>query len=559
MPVITQMCVLAAAILFGMTASLADPPSQHVDLLIRGGTLVEGTGAPRQRADVAVKGGYILMVGTGLKVAAASTVDATGLIVAPGFIDAHNHSGPSLVKPAHAAELDIHLNERYIRQGVTTVVGGPDGETSPSDLRKLLQAYRAAGVGTNVAYYVGHNAIRTEVMGQNQNRAPTAQELERMRALVREGMQAGMVGLSTGLMYSPGLFSEIDEVIALAKEVAPFHGIYESHVRDPHRALLQSDWEAIEIGRQAGIPVDLTHLTTPGRSNRGLMKAVIELVESARRQGVQVVSDQYPYHAVAVMQLWAVLSYPRELNLHTRDEIRAALKDPIHRAQIQRETITGGESGFSHYKASSPSSILILVCPGCESLEGKFISEIASERQVSGFDAIADLLVNTSKDIVVSAGGFFEEDVQILLPQPWNMIASDGLPEARSIQEFSSEHPRSTGTFPRVLGFYVREQKLLTLEEAIRKMTSAPAEFLGLHGRGQIKPGAVADLVVFDPEQISDRSTWKEPGTMPVGVVHVIVNGRMVLKNAVMTGRAPGRYLHRGGATEILEPPHGPN
>jgi len=559
MSLIKQMGLFAAATLLGVTAYTVASSPQPADLLIRGGTVIDGTGLPRWRADVAVKDGHILVVGSHIEVTAAAVIDARGLIVAPGFIDAHNHSAASLAKPADTTDLDIHLNERYIRQGVTTVVGGPDGEISPADLNSLLKAYRAAGVGTNVAYYVGHNAIRTEVMGQNQNRAPTAEELERMRALVREGMQAGMVGLSTGLMYSPGLFSETDEVIALAKEVAPFHGIYESHVRDPHRALLQSDWEAIEIGRQAGIPVDLTHLTTPGRSNRGLMEAVIGLVENARKHGVDVVSDQYPYNAVAVMQLWASLNYPRELNLHGRDDIRAALKDPVRRSRIERETITGGESGFSQYKASGPASLLILVCPGCQSLEGKFISEIASAHQVSGFDAIADLLINTRKDIVVSAGGCFEEDVRTLMGEPWNMIASDGLPEGRPIREFSSEHPRSTGTYPRVLGVYVRELKLLTLEEAIRKMTSAPADFLGLEGRGRLAPGAAADLVIFDADKVRDRSTWKEPLAAPVGIVDVIVDGRLVLRNNVMTGKAPGRYLHRGGGTDSLEPSHGQN
>lgn len=520
---------------------------ERVDLLIRGGTVIDGTGAPGTRSDVAVKDGRVWAVGPGLLVLPHTVIDAHDKVVTPGFIDAHNHSPPQLAQPEH------HLNETFIRQGVTTVVGGPDGEISPADLRRLLAEYRKTGVGSNVAFYVGHNAIRTEVMGQNQDRAPTTSELERMRALVRDGMQAGAVGFSTGLMYSPGLFSETDEIIALAKEAAPFHGIYESHVRDPHRALLQSNWEAIEIGRQARIPVDLTHLTTPGKNHRGLMKAVIEQIENARRNGIEVVADQYPYTGVATGPLDHLLNYPAELHLqaHSVEALKAALRDSTQRGEIRRETLTGGASGFSLYKSSGPSSILILVCPGCERYEGQFISDVAAEKQVDGFDAVVALLLSTQSDIIVSMGGFFEDDMQALMKKPWVMVASDGaIPTPNAI----GPHPRYTGTFPRVLGHYVRELHLLTLADAVRKMTSAPADFLGLKGRGRLTVGAVADIVVFDPARIIDRSTWKKPLASPVGVSDVIVDGVEVLKDGTMTGNAPGRYLKRGGESEALAP-----
>jgi N-acyl-D-amino-acid deacylase len=539
----------AVALLLPASAHFASAqtPAERVDLLIRGGTVIDGTGAPGTRADVAVKDGRIWGVGSGLHVLPHTVIDAHDKVVTPGFIDAHNHSPPQLAQP------ELHLNETFIRQGVTTVVGGPDGEISPADLRRLLAEYRKSGVGSNVAFYVGHNAIRTEVMGQSQDRAPTASELERMRALVREGMHAGAVGFSTGLMYSPGLFSETDEVIALAKEAAPFHGIYESHVRDPHRALLQSNWEAIDIGRQAGIPVDLTHLTTPGKNHRGLMTAVIEQIENARREGIEVVADQYPYTGVATGPLERVLNYPAELHLRAQspDALKAALRDSTQRAKIRRETLTGGASGFSLYKSSGSTSIMILVCPGCERHEGQFISEVAAEKQVDGFDAIVALLLSTQSDIIVSFGGFFEEDMQALIKKPWVMVASDGaIPKSNA----PGTHPRYTGTFPRVLGHYVRELKLLTLEDAVRKMTSAPADFLGLKGRGRLVAGAVADIVVFDSTRIIDRSTWKNPLTSPVGVSDVIVDGVEVLKDGTMTGNAPGRYLKRGGDSEAIVP-----
>jgi N-acyl-D-amino-acid deacylase len=545
--VLRQLSTAVAALVVLAGAGVAQGAAEPVDVLIRGGTIIDGTGAPRQRADVAIKGDRIFAVGSDLHVTPTTVIDARGKIVAPGFIDAHNHSPPQLARPG------LRLNETFVRQGVTTVVGGPDGEVSPADLRRLLDAYHRTGVGTNVAFYVGHNSIRTDVMGKSQDRAPTGAELEHMRALVREGMQAGAVGLSTGLMYSPGLFSETDEVVALAREVAPFHGIYESHVRDPHRALLQSDWEAIEIGRQAGIPVDLTHMTTPGKNNRGLMKAVIALVENARHDGIEVVADQYPYTGVAVGSLQEVLNYPQDLHVsaHAAEQVKAALRDPAKLARIRRETLSGGTSGFSLYKSSGPASILILVCPGCEQYEGKFIAEVAAEKQVDGFEAMVGLLLSVQGNVVVSMGGFFEEDVQALMKQPWTMIASDGaIPIADE-----RVHPRSTGTFPRVLGHYVRELHLLTLEDAIRKMTSAPANFLGLKGRGRLEAGAAADIVVFDPQTIAERSSWKSPSVASVGVSDVVINGVPVLAGGSMTGHAPGRYLERGGGTRSLAPP----
>jgi N-acyl-D-amino-acid deacylase len=536
--------LLGAALLSSAIAGAA-----QVDLLIRGGTLVDGTGAPGRVADVAISGSRIVEVGTDLKSRARRVVDARGKVVAPGFIDMHNHSDGALVSS------DGFLNDAFVRQGVTTVVLGPDGGHSPSSMQELLRNLRTRGAGTNVAFYVGHNRIRTEVLASDQNRAPSAAELAKMQGLVREGMELGAVGLSTGLMYSPGLFSQTDEVVALAKQVAPFGGVYETHVRDPHRGLLQSGWEAIEIGRQARVPVDLTHLTTPGKNNRGLMRAVIELVEDARREGIEVVADQYPYPAVATLQLWGVLNYPADLGLETSDEIRAALRDPGKRARIREETLSGSTSGFSHYKASGPDSILVLSSPDLPGYEGRFISEIAAERGVDGFDAVAFLLESSRSDIVASMGGFYEEDMRLLMRRPWAMIASDGFVRMAGSggAKYLSSHPRSTGTFPRVLGKYVREEGVLTLEEAVRKATSAPAEFLKLPERGKIIAGHAADLTIFDPQSISDRSTWKEPDAPPVGIEAVLVNGQFALRDGKLTGMAAGHFVRRGAPSLQLK------
>jgi N-acyl-D-amino-acid deacylase len=529
-----------------VTAVAAD---SRVDVLIRNGLVVDGTGSPPRVADVAVRGDRIVDVGEHLKARATQVVDARFLAIAPGFIDAHNHSQGAL------DSAQGHLNEGFLRQGVTTVVLGPDGEFAPTAIESLLKAFRARGVGTNVAFYVGHNGVRTEVLGSEQNHAPSAAELARMEALVRRGMQLGAVGLSTGLMYSPGLFSTTDEVVALARQVKPFDGIYETHVRDPNKALLQSDWEAIDIARQAAVPVDLTHLTNPGKNNRGLMRAVIDLVENARHEGINVVADQYPYAAIATIQLWGVLNYPPDLALESREAIRVALRDPVQLARIRAETLSGGRSGFSQYNASGPDSILVLSCPDLPAYEGRFISDIAAERGVDGFDVIAFLLERTHADIVVSLGGFYEEDMRSLMVRPWVMIASDGVVGAVGhALDFSSDHPRATGTFTRVLGKYVREEHVLTLEEAVRKATSAPADFLGLPERGKIAPGYIADLTLFDPGKVSDRSTWKEPREFAVGIDSVLVNGRFALRHGVLTGVAAGAFVRRAAPAVVLKP-----
>lgn len=528
-----------------LVLSAAVPIRQPVDLLIRGGTVVDGTGAPRRRADVAISNGQIVAIGRQLSVTPRAQIDAAGLVVAPGFIDSHNHSAITLTTEEGS------LNKAFVQQGVTTVVVGADGEQSPDRMETLVASYSKRGIATNIAFYVGHNGVRQAVLGDDQDRAPTPEELARMQALVRKGMEMGAVGFASGLMYTPGLFAETDEVVALAKAAAPYGAVYETHVRDPHRALLQSNWEAINIGRQAGIPVQLTHLTTPGKQHRGLMRNVIEQIEDARRDGITVVADQYPYNAVATTTAWALLGLPEELKLKTREDIRAALRDADKRALIRRETLTGGKSGFSQFKASGPSSILILSCPGCADQEDRFLVEAAAARRLDGFDALVALLLEASDDIVVSLGGFYEEDVQRLMVQPWTMIASDGyIPDIVFGAGFGTAHPRSTGTFPRVLGRYVRELRLLTLEDAVRKMTSAPADFLGLEGRGRVRVGAVADLTIFDPKTVADASTWKQPLTPPRGIMHVLVAGKPVLRDGASTGERPGTFVRKSPASK---------
>lgn len=506
------------------------------DVLILGGTVLDGTGGPAVQADVGLRGDKIVFVGRAQGATARDTVDAAGLVVAPGFIDSHNHTERSI------READKRLNEGFIRQGVTTVIGGPDGGLAPAQIRELIAAYEANGIGTNVAFYVGHNAIRREVMGEDQRRAPSPEELERMKALVREGMELGALGFSTGLMYEPGMFSTTDEVVALAAEAAPYKGIYDTHDRSPVRNYLASVREAIEIGERAGIPVKLGHLKTVGLENKELNRAVISMVEAARARGLQVVSDQYPYDGAATSTLEEIIVLPQEMREQPGFDLKAALRDPATRKILKETSEQGIDGGFAWLKATGYSSMRITRSTDYPELVGRYLSELARERRKNPFDLVAELILGAKDPVGITLGAVLEEHVRELLVQPWNMIASDG---GYSDGITPAGHPRSTGTFPRVLGHYTRDEGLLTLESAVYKMSGFPAEFHGFRDRGRIAPGMAADIVVFDPETIADRSTWTEPQLYPVGVQHVLVNGTFVLRDQKMTGHAPGKFLAR--------------
>ena len=543
----TRALALAALLSFACA-----PSAEVADVLVRGGSVIDGTGAPPTPANVASLGGVVVYVGPDAP-EARDTVDATGLIVAPGFIDVHSHTPPALM------DADRRFNEGVIRQGVTTVVGGPDGGFSPAHIRELSETFSRQGVGTNVAFYVGHNAIRSEVMGEDQQRAPGDDELDAMRTLVREGMELGALGLSTGLMYEPGMFSETDEVIALAQEVTAFGGIYDSHVRNPVHDLLGSDREVVAISEAAEIRGKIGHLKAVGLHNEGAIREVIGLVESARARGVDIVSDQYPYDGAATASLTDVVVVPPELTdlaAAQRESggrqsgsetflglLASALSDPGSRAALKEASENGVDGGFAWLKATGYGSMRITSSADYPELVGAYLSEIAEARGVDPFDAVAELILAASQPVNLTLGAIKEHDVRNLMVQPWNMIASDGGYADGS--DSPGGHPRSAGTFPRLLGHYVRDEGVLSLEEAVRKITSLPAESVGLEGRGVLSAGAAADLVAFDAERIIDRSDWDHPNRFAEGVEHVLVNGVVVLRDGEMTGEAPGSVLGR--------------
>ena len=520
-------------------------PPTNLDLLILGGILVDGSGQESSHTNIGVQGDRITWIGED-GAQATDTLDATGLVVAPGFIDVHSHTVPALLEPQR------RMNEGVLRQGVTTVVGGPDGGFGPEMIRTVIEALGNNGSGTNVATYIGHNAIRENVMGEDQQRAPNPSEFGTMRTQVREGMELGAVGFSTGLMYEPGMFSETSEVVELAREVAPFGGIYDSHVRNPVHAFVESDQEVVSISEGAEISGKIGHLKAVGLHNEGRINDVIDLVEGARSRGVEIVSDQYPYDGAATSSLIGIIVIPSSMtdleglrssgpvDSEAAARFRSMLVDPSRRTQLKEASENGIDGGFAWLKATGYSSMRIVSSTDYPELVGVYLSELPEEGQ-DPFDAVMDLIAGASASVNITLGAITEEDVRTLMIQPWNMIASDGAYADGS--EAGRGHPRGAGTFARFLGHYVREEGVLPLEEAIRKITSLPADFLGLMDRGRIEEGYAADLSIFNAETIIDRSDWDYPQRFAEGIVHVLVNGIPVLRDGSLTGQTPGVFL----------------
>ena len=500
------------------------------DLLIRNGTVIDGSGMPGYRADVALVGGRIVRVEwAGLDPAVAvQVIDAAGLTVSPGFIDLHAHLEPLSRLPGA---------ESHVRQGVTLALGGPDGG-GPLPLGTYLDTADRAGLGINVAYLVGHNAIRRTVMATD-NRPPTAAELARMEAMVSEGMADGAFGISTGLRYVPGVYSNTDEVIALSKVAAARGGIYTSHLREEGVGLIAGVAEALEIGRQAKIPVVLTHHKAVGRHGWGKSVVTLALVDSARRAGTDVMIDQYPYTASytgldVLVPPWALAG--------GGEALRGRLAIPALRDSIRRGVLDLilNDRGGADLKRVQFSRV------GWDpSLQGKTLADWAVRRGLpptpeTGVDLVLEGVLKGEAGMVFHV--MDEADVRRIMAHPQTMIASDG-----ELTKFGEGvvHPRNYGTFPRVLGRYVREERVVSLEQAVHKMTGMPAARLGLTDRGCVRAGCVADLTLFDPAKVGEVGTFADPHHYPVGIPWVLVNGVPVVANGAMTPARPGRAIRK--------------
>ncbi|MBU6367417.1 MAG: amidohydrolase family protein [Gemmatimonadetes bacterium] len=500
------------------------------DVVLANATLVDGTGAPRRRGHVAMADGMIAAVQEApLPVGSAvRTIDVRGQVVAPGFIDLHAHLEPLLELPDAMSAA---------RQGVTFALGGPDGG-GPFPLAATMDSAAATGIGINVGYQVGHNTIRRQVMG-TANRAPSAEELARMRAMVGQGMRDGAFGLSTGLIYIPGTYSNLDEVLALAEEAGRAGGMYTSHLRGEGLALIEGVAEALEIGRRARVPVVLTHHKAVGPRMWGQSVTTLRMVDSARAAGTDVMVDQYPYTAASTT--FDVLLPPWAL-AGGRDSLRARLAVPAQRARIEAEILglLRNDGGGGDARRVQFASV-----PWDSTLNGRTLRDWADRRGVgAGLEAVVPLVIegyfNGGAAVVLHL--MDEGDVRRIMAHSTTMIASDG---RLSAPGNSVPHPRNYGTFPRVLGEYVRERQVLTLEEAVRKMTSMPAARLGVTDRGCLRVGCAADVVVFDPGTVRDRATFTAPHQYPEGIPWVFVNGVAVVADGVPTGARPGVVVRK--------------
>jgi dihydroorotase/N-acyl-D-amino-acid deacylase len=517
------------------------------DLVVSGGRVIDGTGAPWVRADVGIRRDRIAAIGDLSAAEAKKRIDARGLAVAPGFIDLLGQSELSVLIDPRA--------ESKIRQGITSELTGEGISPAPmndawvhekedwlrkyrlkvdwTDLRGYFRRLRKARPAINVGVMVGAAQVRGVVLGFDDVQ-PDAQQLARMQQLVEEAMEQGALGLSTGLIYQPGSFAKTDELIALAQVAAKHGGFYATHLRSEGARIFEALDEAFAIARAASIPVEIWHLKV-GRSHWGHMQEVVARIERARANGIDVTADAYPYVASA-NGLHA--SLPDWVNAGGVDDLVARLRDPALRDRIARET----------GRDLDADAILLVSCvdPGLKKFMGKSLSDVAREMDLSPELALMQLVLQDRGKVGVARFSMKEEDVQTALRQPWVALDTDYGARA-SDGPFGGEgaHPRAFGTMARILGHYVRDVKLFTLEEAVRKITSLPARRMGVWDRGVLRPGAYADVVVFDPDRIEDTATFEQPQRYPPGIETVVVNGRVVLHQGKRTAERPGRPLLR--------------
>ena len=531
------------------------------DLVIANGHIIDGTGSPWYSADIGIRDGRVAAIGSLGGVARARSIDAKGMVVAPGFIDMLGQSERTiLVEPRLPSK---------IYQGITTEITGEGDSAAPqnaavrkamehkcthlriecdwSTLREYYARLEKQGIGINVASYVGATQVREMVLGFD-DRQPSASELEAMRRLVRESMWDGAVGVSTSLEYPPAPYAKTDELIALAAEAAHYGGIYATHMRSEGDAITQALDETLRIGREAHIPVEIWHLKVAGKENWGRMGEVSTRLNAARAAGVDVTADTYAYTAwsndmSAFIPPWA--------HDGGKDKLVARLRDPATRARIRKDLLTPATSWDNEWnEISGPQDVMItsVLNPKLVQFQGKRLTDIAAAWHVDPIDALFDFLVADDAYTYCAVFGMSEPDVSLALQQPWVSIINDS--EGASPKGLLGQdhpHPRAYGTFPRILRKYVREEHKLTLEDAIRKFAALPAQRLRLADRGVLKQHMWADIVVFDPATVRDLATYENPNQLSQGMQYVLVNGALVIDGGAMTGQLPGKVL-RGPA-----------
>jgi len=544
--------VLFAGVSIGLGAGAA---AAEFDLVIRNGRIVDGTGNPWFRGDLAVKSGRIAAVGRFEGEAADREIDADGLVVAPGFIDIHSHSDFKVLQDGHA--------QSKVRQGVTTEIlgegnsAGPyQGKLSPQEftvqgekqswttLGGYFDVIDKSGVAVNVASYVGLNNVWRSVMGDS-FQTPSPGHIEAMKVLVDEAMRDGALGLSSQVMMPPGSLSTTEHVVELCKVVSRHGGIYSTHIRNEGDGVFDSVREAIEVGRRSRVPVDIIHLKIADQEFWGRMHEVVQLIEDARAEGLNIQANVYPYtrgnnNLVSIIPPWA--------HEGGRQKLLERLRNPELRKRLKHDIENGIPGWYNHYTAVGRDWSRMLVSAN-STFRGLTMDRVMTIRTKGRKDAdlldeLFDLLLDEGGSVSTVYAHHTEKDMNLALSQPWCSVGSDG--SAYAIEgplRRGNPHPRNFGTFPRVLGVYVRELKLLRLEDAVRKMTSLNAAKTGLLDRGVLREGLAADVTIFNPDTVIDRATYTEPFQYNRGIVHVIVNGRLVLEDGEHTGNLPGRAL----------------
>jgi N-acyl-D-amino-acid deacylase len=562
---LTLLCAVIVALAFvrPMASSAQAAQSSGYDIVFLNGRIVDGTGSPWYAADLAIKDGRVAAIGRLADAPAKQRIDARGRVIAPGFIDMLGQSELTvLVEP--------HLPSK-IFQGITTELTGEGGSAAPlndaivkadrvdyehlkltPDWRTFAQYFARAekqGIGINMAHLVGATQVRRMVLGDD-DKQPTAAELDRMKALVREAMEQGAFGLSTSLQYPPAPYARTDELIALATEAARYGGIYATHMRSEAGGVLDALDEAIRIGRDAKIPVEIWHVKAAGKRNWGRMKDIVARIEQARRAGVDITADTYAYTAwfnsfSAFVPPWA--------HDGGDEKLLERLKDPAARERIKKDMLSPDDRGWDNewQEIPGPEAVLIgaVQNPELKSIQGKTLAEVAALWKTPPLDTLLDILVKDRAFTYVAVFGMSEPDVDLAVSQPWVAFNNDSQGTSPSgLLGQEHPHPRAYGTFPRIVRKYVREDKRLSLEEAIRKLAALPAQKLRLADRGVLKQGMWADVVVFDPDRVTDKSTFAQPNQLAEGMDYVLVNGVPVIADGKATNALPGKILRGPGA-----------
>ncbi len=557
--------VIVALIVSAPSLTTAAPPRSAAepayDVVIRNGHIIDGTGSPWYSGDIGIRDGSIAAIGNLAGASAKQTIDAAGRVVAPGFIDMLGQSELTIL-------VNPHLPSK-IFQGITTEVTGEGRSPAPLNdaiiradqldydhyqitpdwrtLSQYLARLERQGIGINLASYVGATQVRRMVLGDG-DRAPSAAELDQMKKLVGDAMREGAVGVSTSLQYAPAPYASTEELIALASEAAKFGGVYATHMRNEGDGIAKALAEAIRIGREARIPVEIWHLKAAGKPNWGRMPEIVATIDAARRSGVDVSANTYAYTAwfnslSAFIPPWA----------HDGGDAKMIerLKDPAMRARIRKDMETPSTTWDNEWQeVPGPDGILVSVVqnPKLLPLQGKRISEVAKMWNKDPIDTICDLLIEDGGYTFAAIFGMSEPDIELALKQPWASIDNDSSGTAPDgLLGKEHPHPRAYGTFPRILRKFVRDEKLLTLPEAIRKFSALPAQRMRFTDRGVLKVGMWADIVVFNPDEVHDVATFENPNQLSVGMDYVLVNGVPVIADGRMTNALPGKVLRGPG------------